>query len=61
MTFETIETDRLILQKLDPKTMGTIFKLNNDQEIKKILGVDDEELVRQKKLINTVTNLTTKA
>lgn len=50
MTFETLETDRLILQKLDPKTMRTIFKLNNDQEIKKILGVDDEELVRQKKI-----------
>lgn len=50
MIFETIETERLLIQKLDSETMNQIFELNNDDEIKKILGLTDEEFIRQKKI-----------
>lgn len=50
MTFETIETERLLIQKLDSEMMNQIFELNNDDEIKKILGLTDEEFIRQKKI-----------
>lgn len=51
MTFETIETERLLIQKLDSETMNQIFELNNDDEIKKILGITtDEDFDRQKKI-----------
>lgn len=51
MAFETIETERLLLQKLDTKTMNQIFETNNENEIKKILGItNEEEFVRQKKI-----------
>lgn len=50
MTFETIETERLLIQKLDSQTMNQIFELNNDDEIKKILGISEEEFARQKKI-----------
>ena len=51
MTFQTIETERLLIQKLDSETMNHIFELNNDGEIKKILGITtDEEFTRQKKV-----------
>lgn len=51
MTFETLETERLILLKLDPKKMIEIFELNDDEKIKEILGItDEEEFARQKKI-----------
>lgn len=50
MTFETIQTERLLIKKLDSQIMNEIFELNNDDEIKKILGVTDEEFIRQKKI-----------
>ena len=50
MTFKTIETNRLLLQKLSPEIMNQIFKENNDEEIKNILGYSEEEFVRQKKI-----------
>lgn len=51
MTFETIETERLLIQKLDSETMNQIFELNNDDEIKKILGIRTvEDFDRQKKI-----------
>lgn len=50
MTFETIQTERLLIKKLDSKIMNEIFELNNDDEIKKILGVTDEEFIRQEKI-----------
>lgn len=51
MTFETIETERLLIQKLDSEMMNQIFELNNDEEIKKILGITtDEDFDRQKKI-----------
>ena len=50
MTFETIETDRLLLQKLTPEIMKRIFEENNDDEIKKTLGISEDEFVRQKKI-----------
>jgi len=50
MTCETIETERLLIQKLDSETMNQIFELNNDEEITKILGLTDEEFIRQKKI-----------
>ncbi|MCX8533857.1 GNAT family N-acetyltransferase [Chryseobacterium luquanense] len=50
MTFETIQTERLLIKKLDSQIMNKIFELSNDDEIKKILGVTDEEFVRQKKI-----------
>ncbi|MFL9835072.1 GNAT family N-acetyltransferase [Chryseobacterium terrae] len=51
MTFETIETERLLIQKLDSEIMKQIFELNNDDEIRKILGITtEEEFVRQKKI-----------
>lgn len=58
MTFETIETERLLIQKLDSETMKQIFELNNDEKIKKILGLTDEDFDRQKKFINKAMNLT---
>lgn len=50
MTFETIQTERLLIKKLDSQIMNEIFELNNDDEIKKILGVTDEEFICQKKI-----------
>ncbi|CAD7802509.1 Putative ribosomal N-acetyltransferase YdaF [Chryseobacterium aquaeductus] len=51
MTLETIETDRLILQKMDSKTMNQIFETKNENEIKNILGItSEEEFDRQKKI-----------
>lgn len=51
MTFQTIETERLLIQKLDSETMNQIFELNNDDEIRKILGITtDDEFARQKKI-----------
>jgi ribosomal-protein-alanine N-acetyltransferase len=50
MKFETIQTERLLIKKLDSQIMNEIFELNNDDEIKKILGVTDEEFIRQKKI-----------
>lgn len=51
MTFKTIETERLMIQKLDSETMNQIFELNNDGEIKKTLGITTEdEFARQKKI-----------
>ena len=51
MTFETIETDRLILQKMDSKTMNRIFETKDENEIKNILGITSEkEFARQKKI-----------
>lgn len=51
MTFETIETERLLIQKLDSETMNQIFELNNNNEIKKILSIiTEEEFYRQKKI-----------
>lgn len=59
MTFQTIETERLLIQKLDSETMNQIFELNNDDEIRKILGITtDDEFARQKKFINKAMNLT---
>lgn len=50
MKFQTIETNRLFLQKLSPEIMNQIFKEYNDDEIKKILGYSEEEFARQKKI-----------
>jgi len=51
MKFETLETDRLILLKLDSKKMNEIFELNDDSKIKEILGITDEnEFARQKRI-----------
>lgn len=51
MIFETIETERLILQKLDPETMNRIFEIKNDDEIKKTLGLTtDQDFAYQKKI-----------
>jgi ribosomal-protein-alanine N-acetyltransferase len=51
MIFETIETDRLILQKMNSKTMNQIFETKNENEIKNILGITSEdEFDRQKKI-----------
>ncbi|MCU7619132.1 GNAT family N-acetyltransferase [Chryseobacterium sp. PBS4-4] len=51
MTFETIETDRLILQKMDSKTMNQIFETKSENEIKNILGItSEEEFARHKKI-----------
>ncbi|MFC3160625.1 ribosomal-protein-alanine N-acetyltransferase [Chryseobacterium arachidis] len=51
MTFETIETERLLIQKLDSKIMNQIFETYNESEIKKILGLPNEkEFTRQKKI-----------
>lgn len=50
MTFETIQTEHLLIKKLDSQIMTEIFELNNHDEIKKILGVTDEEFIRQKKI-----------
>lgn len=51
MTFKTIETERLLIQKLDSETMNQIFELNDDDEIKKILGIRTvEDFDRQKKI-----------
>lgn len=51
MKFEAIETERLLIQKLDSEKMNQIFELNNDAEIRKILGItNDEEFNRQKKI-----------
>ncbi|MCW3161947.1 GNAT family N-acetyltransferase [Chryseobacterium oryctis] len=51
MTFETIETERLLIQKLDTETMNRIFEINNEHEIKKTLGItSEEEFARQKKI-----------
>lgn len=50
MKFETIETERLLIQKLDSKIMNEIFELDNEDEIKKILGISEEEFMRQKKI-----------
>ncbi|MCD1116025.1 GNAT family N-acetyltransferase [Chryseobacterium turcicum] len=51
MTFQTIETEHLLIQKLDSETMNQIFDLNNDDEIRKILGITTEdEFTRQKKI-----------
>ncbi|MFY1046807.1 GNAT family N-acetyltransferase [Chryseobacterium sp. GP-SGM7] len=50
MKFETIETERLLIKKLDSQIMNKIFELNNDDEIKKILGFTDKEFIRQKKI-----------
>lgn len=51
MKFETIETERLLIQKLDSQTMNIIFKTNKENEIKRILGITNEqEFDRQKKI-----------
>lgn len=51
MIFKTIETERLLIQKLDSEMMNKIFELNNDEEIKKTLGIiTEEEFDRQKKI-----------
>ncbi|MGD1319622.1 GNAT family N-acetyltransferase [Chryseobacterium sp. 2R14A] len=51
MKFETIETERLFIQKLDSKTMNTIFKTVDEHEIRKILGItNEEEFARQKRI-----------
>lgn len=51
MKFEAIETERLLIQKLDSKTMNTIFKTNDENEIKRILGItNEEEFARQKRI-----------
>lgn len=51
MTFETLETDRLILLKLDSKKMNEIFALKDDEKIREILGItDEEEFARQKRM-----------
>lgn len=51
MKFETIETERLLIQKLDSQTMNIIFKTNDENEIKRILGItNEEEFARQKRI-----------
>lgn len=50
MNLETIETPRLLLQKLSPDIMKKIFMEHSDVKIKKILGLDDTEFQRQQKI-----------
>lgn len=51
MIFDTIETNRLLIQKLDSATMNQIFKTYNEIEIKSILGIShEEEFSRQKRI-----------
>lgn len=51
MIFETIETERLLIQKLDSKTMTQIFETKSENEIKNILGImTNKEFLKQKKM-----------
>lgn len=52
MIFDTIETPRLLLQKLSSEVMTTIFKENDKKEIKSILGLNDDEFEYQQNIYN---------
>ena len=51
MIFETIETPRLLLQKLSPEKMIEIFEKNSDEEIIKILGLPNFQGLEKQKAI----------
>jgi len=51
ITFETIETERLLIRKLDSETMNRIFDNYSEDEVRKILGIASEsEFERQKRM-----------
>lgn len=52
MILETIETPRLLLQKLTSEVMTNIFKENNTETIKSILGLNDSEFEYQQNIYN---------
>lgn len=49
MTFETIETERLILRKLTDEVYHAIFKNHSDDEIKQLFGIKTDESLKVEK------------
>lgn len=49
MRFELIQTHRLILRKLTPVVYQEIFQYRNEQEIKLLLGLKDDEALKSER------------